>query len=149
MTTAIEVPTEKLSITMGSFRDVLKRPLLLLPESVRPAALRLWTCNRHLAGLETPIALAGRVSLWIEEYGLEPQDAAELLNGMLSPEASEKHRFASDLLADLASSVKERIRFRRKSNANKQTLENYSNLQPTPRPEIDKLLAGIGEMPKG
>lgn len=137
-----------LSLAMESFREVLKKPLRLLPESVRPAALRVWTCNRHLVGLETPLALCARLAVWIGDYGLQANDASQLLNEMLSPESSSKHRFASDLLADLAAAVKERIRMRRNQEEAARRRDEDGGLKQTPREVLNRIYAGIGQMPK-
>lgn len=142
MTAVATIPQPgQLAIGLDSFRDVVKKPLRLLPETVRPAALRAWVCNRHLAGLETALPLAARLSAWIEEHGLRPDDAADLLLDLLSPEASMKHRFASDLLADLAGKVSSRIGKRR---TEAEVQRRRSEPPATPRAEIDRLLASIG-----
>ena len=96
-----------------SFKAIIARPFQLLPAEVRPAALRVWTCHRHLTGLETGLSITALVSVWIDEYGLTPADACDCLSSMLSPERVGAHKFASDLTTTLAGLVSARLKQRR------------------------------------
>lgn len=134
----------QIMLNLEGFRAAMKKPLRLLPESVRPAALQVWTCNRHLAGLESPLPLAARMSVWIERHGLQADDAADCLNELLAPDSAAKHRFASDLLCELARLANARI-LRRRSEA--EVLKRRQGPSPTKRAEVDRLISGLGSMP--
>jgi hypothetical protein len=92
----------QIMLTPDSLREVIAHPLRLLPEEVRPEALTLWACHRHLAGLETPMPIASLLSIWLSRDGLEMADAIAACRAMLTVEAVARHKFASDLTTELA-----------------------------------------------
>jgi hypothetical protein len=114
--TARPPSTAQLALVPEMFKEVLKKPLRLLPPAVRPAALEVWACHRHLKGLESPLPLAGMLWVWIERFDLRPGDATAVLQRMLHPEQVGQHKFASDLTSALAAEVANVLR-RQKSEA--------------------------------
>jgi len=153
VTPATRPPTaERLALAEGQLAAVLETPLRLLPREVRPAALRVWTCHRHLAGMESPVALAALLSVWIDEHGLAPADAATALGRMLAPDRVGLHKFASDLTADLAAEVAETLR-RRAKEAEQQRQREQADRDaaaavPLKPGHLRAMLAGIGRDPR-
>jgi hypothetical protein len=54
------------------------------------------------------------LSIWIERYGLSPEDAASILDDMLSPTTGTNCRSVWDLMGDLAQRVNELLNHRRR-----------------------------------
>ena len=136
---------DRLALVESQLAAVLETPLRLLPREVRPAALRVWTCHRHLAGMESPVSLAALLAVWIDEHDLHPDDAAAALKRMLAPESVGRHKFASDLTTDLAAEVATAIRRRKlaKDQDERRTPEEREKIRQTA-----DLLAGIGRDPR-
>lgn len=88
-----------------------KRPSAILPETCRAPVYKLWLANSHLFPKAT--ALAASIRLWIEDHGFHPDDVEPVCRILLTPEKRAGHRFAADLLADLAQLVADAIRRRK------------------------------------
>lgn len=149
MSDLARLPTAaQLALVPEQFKAVLAKPLRLLPPAVRPAALRVWACHRHLAGLESPLSLASLVSVWIGEHGLTPDDATEVLDRMLDPECVGRHKFASDLTTALAGEVAAVLKRRRQIEQQARTRAEHEKAaaEALPLKEIHAmLLNGIGQ----
>lgn len=116
MTTAldrIDDDAAELALTIPNHAALLQHPLRALPLAVRPDAWRVWICHRHLSGLDSPMAIAGAVKVWMANDGLIEEDAAAALKSLLSPMRMGSFKFASDLMTALAKEVDEAIRRRR------------------------------------
>lgn len=113
-------PDGRLVPNHANIRAVLSDPFSLLPAPVRPAALRTWTCYRHLTGMESGLSIAALVAVWIDEDGLRSDDACACLSAMLRPEKVGDHKFASDLTASLAAAVGMVLKRRRTEAENEQ-----------------------------
>jgi hypothetical protein len=149
MSDLANVQPGKLTLSMAHYRDVLKTPLRLLPESVQPAALRLWACHKHLAGLETPLPLAGMISVWITEHNLRDDDAAEILNELMAPDRMQGFKFASELTTTLAALVNSRIRARRAEAENLERERERASIIPATPEEMAAFRAQLrAEEPK-
>lgn len=139
---------DQLALVPGQFKAVLAKPLRLLPAEVRPAALRVWACHRHLAGLESPLPLAALLAVWIGEYGLTADDASDVLGRMLDPECVGRHKFASDLTTTLATEVSQTLKRRRQAVEQARTRAEHERAaaEALPLSEIHAmLLNGIGQ----
>ena len=68
--------SSRLNLSLEEYRAVVKHPLRALPPEVRPAALAVWTCNKHLKGFESALPIAAIFSVWIDRHGLLPEDAS-------------------------------------------------------------------------
>lgn len=99
-----------------------KRVLAVLPEGYRKAVGFFWALNSHLLPTPTPLAL--RFQIWIQQEGLTEDDCKAILRKLTTPEASAKHRFASDLLTDLATEV-DAVTKQRKQLAEAARLREY------------------------
>lgn len=85
-----------------------KEPLKAAPARLRHSVWRVWVIHSHL--MPTPLPLAAAVGMWVREYGLTEDDAAAVLDTMLSPTAIGQHRFAADLMTALATAAAAAIR---------------------------------------
>ncbi len=80
-------------------------PLRLIPADWREAVAVLWTCNAHL--LPSALALCSRLRVYQESAGLTTDEVRAICRVLVEPERAARHRFAADLLADLAGMVGE------------------------------------------
>lgn len=119
----------QLRVIPEHYRELIKKPLRALPASVQPAALRLWTMHRHLAGLESPLSIASALSVWIEFHGLEPSDAIKVLDLLTAPGRMASHKFASDLMTAISAEVSTAITRRQQQ---REAAERRAFLHPTP-----------------
>lgn len=94
-------------------KQVEANPLAAAPAAIRHAVWRLWTCHRHLQGMDSSLSLAATVGVWIREFGLRTDDAAAILKSFLAPARMSQFRFGSDLMTALAAEVKRVIDRRR------------------------------------
>lgn len=128
-------------------------PLNDLPPGIRKPVGFFWALNRHL--LPTPIPLVLRLKVWIAKESLTPEEVRQVLNRLVSPEASANHRFASDLLCDLAAGVAEVVNRRRKLKEQAEQREaaerEAAEAVPPDRwpAELRDLTRGIGRQPRG
>lgn len=142
----------RLTLSLGDYKAVVKRPLLALPEDVRPAALALWTCHKHLKGLETALPIAGMFSVWIEQHGLRPDDAAAVMRAALHPGKMQAFEFAGQLItrlaADVAATLARRERERTQADhAAKVSRWEAEKVGPAELAAVRERLADIGEIP--
>lgn len=105
-------------------------PLKLVPKEYRKPVNFFWMLNQHL--LPNPLPLCARVKRWIATEGLTEQELADVLAALSEPEASARHRFAGDLLADLAAKVA--VVVRRRQQIEKQLAD---------REAAERLAAGL------
>lgn len=75
-------------------------PMLILPEPVRAAVGKLWMCNSHL--FPSGLPLCSTIRVYLDAGTLEHTDIDALVDRLLTPEHRRRHKFASDLLTDLA-----------------------------------------------
>lgn len=145
----------QLALVPEMFKEVLKKPLRLLPPAVRPAALEVWACHRHLKGLESPLPIAGMLAVWIERFDLPADDATAVLKRMLHPEQIGQHKFASDLTSTLAAEVAAVLRRRKheREQAEQRVAAEREAAEAVPPdrwpPELRDLTRGIGRHPRG
>ncbi len=78
---------------------LIKNPL------VREQAVKFWGCRRHIANMESPASLITNLNVWMNDYGLEPEDANLILIQMLAPGKMANHQFASQLMSALDAEV--------------------------------------------
>lgn len=131
----------RIIVSPESIKAISEHPLRLLPESLRPAVLKLHLMHRHLVGLETALPIATMVSVWIADFGLDESDAAQIVNSLCSPDSISRHKFASDVTTELAQRVKESIARRRRSKE----LEEMRGGSPVSLEQVG--IAKIGAMP--
>lgn len=93
-------------------------PLLLLPAEFREDATRLWFCNAHL--FPQSLAICATLRVYLDEHGLTPDDVGRVVDAMLQPGRRAKHRFAGDVLADLAALVDVFLRERRQAESRRE-----------------------------
>lgn len=125
-----------------------RRALRALPEEYRKPAAFFWGLNAHL--LPTPLTLVFRLQVWIAKEGLTIDECREAFNALASPERAQNHRFAGDLLADLAAEVA-RVTGRRRQRAAEEAWrrsQQEAARDALPPGEIHRLLAGIGKPPR-
>lgn len=76
-------------------------PMLLVPEGpARLAVTRLWMTNTHL--IPSALALCSRIRVYLDERTLTAEDVVRIATRLTRPEVAQRHKFAGDLLADLA-----------------------------------------------
>jgi hypothetical protein len=142
----------RLTISMQDYAAVMKRPLRAIPEELRPAALAVWVCCKHLKGFETAMPIAAVLSIWIDRHGLRIDDASEILMRMVSPERMKGFQYSGQVMAMLASEVSQAIEQRRQQaeqDRRRREQEQYDATAIAMKPgELSALFAGIGEMPK-
>jgi hypothetical protein len=121
---------------LGRFAD--------LPAEVRKPVKFFWALNRHL--LPTPIPLVLRLQVWIAKEQLTPAEVRQVLSRLVSPEAAATHRFASDLLCDLAAAVAEVVGRRRKlaEQQRRRDETDAAAANAVPAEQLRHLLAGVG-----
>lgn len=145
---AIQPTERRLSLSMSDYREVMKRPLLALPEDVRPAALACWTVYKHLKGMETAMSISAAVSVWIDRHGLRTDDATEILMRMVAPHRMQGYEFASQFMTALAGEVTQAIERRKTEAENRRRRleqERYdAEAATTPQVKLSELFAGIG-----
>ena len=83
-------------------------PMLLIPADLRPAVSRLWMCNAHL--LPSALALCSTIRVYVDELPLTANDFERIVSRLLTPERRATHRFASDLLTDIATLTAEAVK---------------------------------------
>lgn len=94
-------------------QDQVRGWIAHLPELVRPAALKFWACRRHIANFESPLTLVSNLMVWMNDYGLEPEDANLILIKMLAPGQMSNHQFASQLMSALDAEVAKTLKMRK------------------------------------
>lgn len=88
-----------------------RNPLLALPpEWAKPVGYFL---SARALLIREPLGLCLTLKVWIERCGLTLADALPILNRLASPELAREHQFESELMADLAAMVAERLRSKR------------------------------------
>lgn len=83
-------------------------PLTIVPEGCRPEVVRLWLCNSHLFASSLP--LCSTVRVYLDEQEITADDVNTIVARLLQPDARARHRFASDVLADLSRMVAEAVK---------------------------------------
>ncbi len=127
-------------------------PLNDLPASVRKPVGFFWALNRHL--LPTPIPLVLRLKVWMVKERLTAVEVRQVLNRLTSPELAANHRFASDLLCDLAAAVAEVVNRRRKLQEQVEQREAAEQTAAEAVPpdqwpaELRDMTRGIGRHPR-
>lgn len=86
-------------------------PTLLVPAAVRVDLARLWACNAHLFPNQLPLFATVRDYL---DQGLPVEAVPGIVRRLLAAERRANHRFASDLLTDLAALVADVLRCRQR-----------------------------------
>jgi hypothetical protein len=124
-TRAIANTERRLSLSMADYGEVIKRPLRILPEELRPAVLRLWVMHKHLAGMDSALPIAGALTVWIEEHGLKTEEAVKIMAMLQSPTKMAEFKFASDLMTALAQTVASTIRDRYEREESRRRHEEY------------------------
>ncbi len=147
---------DRLALT-AAVEELLGRPLLLVPASVRPPAYTLWVCNRHLKDFESSLPITALLSVWIDRYRLAETDAVEILDDMISPAATAKYRFTSDLTTDLAERVEAKLKQRRQEEREeaarrererrRKAAESEQRATPEEVQALRDRMCGIGRMP--
>ena len=88
-----------------------RNPLLALPpEWAKPVGYFL---SARALLIREPLGLCLTLKVWIERCGLTLADALPIFNRLASPEMAKEHQFESELMADLAAMVAERLRSKR------------------------------------
>lgn len=131
--------TKALSVDMGTCGLILKKPMLSIPPEIRPAMLQVWLTHKHLPGLESAISISCAFSVWISQHGLQIDDARKILEDMVSPGSMAEHQFASQLMTELATKVKDIIEFRAALAKQKREREAANALPPKDQNLIDML----------
>lgn len=92
-------------LTPQTVKELTARPLLAVPPELRAAVFQTWAVYRHLAGFDTPAAVAFAVSVWVNAHGYDPAKVANALAAVTRPDVMRKVKFASDFTATLAELV--------------------------------------------
>jgi hypothetical protein len=103
LVTATSEPLAQKSNWQELAKSANTNPLLLVPKDCRAEITRLWMCNSHL--LPSALALCSRVRSYLDECEVDAEDIRAIAVKLAQPEFAERHRFAGDLLADLAACV--------------------------------------------
>lgn len=141
--TAPDDDRNRLALTTANLREVLSKPLRVLPPEVRPDAARVWLCYRHLSGMESGLPIATLLSVWIDEHGLHPDDAVACLRKLTAPDAVGGHRFASDLTATLGGLATAAIRDRREAEKRRREAEADARARREALPEAPAQLKAL------
>lgn len=118
----------------------------LLPREIRGPVNRLWACYSHL--LPSSLSLASTIRVYIDDHGLSPLDVPAVCQRLLSPDMQARHKFASDLLTNLAYLVGEIVRQRQSDEeAERRARKDEENRQKAAHPaEFIARLKEIGRM---
>ena len=144
--------SSRLNLSLEEYRAVVKHPLRALPPEVRPAALAVWTCNKHLKGFESALPIAAIFSVWIDRHGLLPEDASAILFGVLAPGKMQKFEFSGQLMTHMAGEVSAAIakRQRDREGEERRAREAKHDAERATEDEILKakeIRNAIGRMP--
>ena len=127
-------------ITLAGYAALVAKPFAAVPFDCREHALRLWVCHRHLNGLDSGLAIAGPIAVWVGQHGLDPADIAEICDRLTHPSKMAKHKFGSDLVTELATlasaAIEKREQHQRAEERRKQN---------QPNPELNKILEGLAD----
>lgn len=93
---------QRLRVIPDNLDAIFKTPMLAVPIPLRPVVAEVWMLHRHLAGMESPLALAAAISVWIDRWGLTQDDLKAVLVGMTHPGQMGNVKFASDLMSNFA-----------------------------------------------
>ena len=107
----------------------------------RKAFLGCWGMHRHLSGMDSPLALASMVAVWIRDWGLAESDAEACLRSMCDPESMQLHKFASDLTTDLANAATRHIKRRAAERA--QAERRGPEIDPDSQARVQSMLGEI------
>jgi hypothetical protein len=129
---------------MQTYREAMKRPLRMLPLEVQETALRFWTCYRFLSGMEEPVSLAARLSVWIDTYELLVGDAVAILDSMLSPSVASAFQSSWALMGELATRVKVRLDQRQSEAAADRRRNGEPPASPEEQARIRAMIADLG-----
>jgi hypothetical protein len=91
-----------------------ERALEVLPPAFRRVAGYFWAMNSHLLPTPTPLAL--RVAVWVRDEGLTADEFRAVVHALSRPARQANHRFAADLLADLAAEADAVVKRRRRDD---------------------------------
>jgi hypothetical protein len=104
--------SENPGLTSAQVKEFIKNPLTQLPMEFRPIVWDFWAFNSHL--LTSQLALCTRLRHWIEKYELDPAALRRAFEKLNSVERAQTHKYASDLLMDLAVQVQAEAAQRRR-----------------------------------
>lgn len=124
--------------------DFVNKPLRQVPAEWRPVVWDFWSQWEHL--LPTQLALASRLRHWISELGLTLDDAKRAFAAVNNPERMAGIRFASDLLAALATEAAAIVKDRKRAQHQRERRERdeREKAEALPGKRIKDMLAGIG-----
>lgn len=89
-------------LTPQTVKELTARPLLAVPPGLRAAVFQAWAVYRHLAGFDTPAAVAFAVSVWVNQHRTPAAQVADALSAVTHPKHMRAIRYASDFTATLA-----------------------------------------------
>lgn len=107
---------QRLKVTPDSVEAIFKQPMVAVPKELRPAAIRVWMLNKHLVGMESPLAIAVSLATWIDEWGLTVADAQDVLRELTHPKNMGDIKFASDLVSRMAEMCGRKMETRKSVN---------------------------------
>lgn len=77
-----------------------KNPLAVIPAELRADVSRLLVCRAAI--IKDPLALCAQFQVWLQYFGLEPEDLRRICLRMLSPHVVADEHFESEITADVA-----------------------------------------------
>jgi hypothetical protein len=80
----------------------------LMPDECAPSVAKLYLCNQIV--LQSALALCSTIRVYLDETNVTPGDINDICARLLRPERRQHHKFASDLMTDLARMVDERAK---------------------------------------
>ena len=98
-------------------KELTKRPLASAPKELQHVVWRVWTCHQHL--FSSPMPIAAATGIWVREFGLQIEDAREILNAFLSPARMASFKYHSDLMTEYAAMAKDAIERRKRQKPKK------------------------------
>ena len=124
------VPDNPGWVEIAKHKPTTDNPLLLIPSDWRNPVAVLWMCNAHL--LPSSLALCSTLRVY-SEHGITSEQIATIVRRLLDPERRQRHKFASDLIADLSGLVAESIKsskVREEANARRQDADEWRYQMP-------------------
>ena len=138
-------PGTALRLTEASYLDALEHPLTVLPAQMRSAVFKLWVSHRFIKDLESSLPITATLAIWIEDWGLHPDDAETICKRLTNPIRMAKHKWASDLITDMAEEAEKLMQIRAKKEADKPKLpEPFTPADEQTQAELKAMLASFG-----
>lgn len=143
-------PGTALRLSEASYLEALEHPLTVLPAQMRSAVFKLWVSHRFIKDLETSLPITATLAIWIEDWGLHPDDAEAICKRLTNPIRMAKHKWASDLITDMAEEAEKlmQVRAKKEAEAIPKLTESKEPIDPATQAElkamIEKMKAGIG-----